>query len=286
MQEYDVALKLALQYPAERMLRLLTGGSRWEWLNVELPEVRNRRVDMLGKSPEGALVHIELQSTNDVRMAVRMLKYWAEIYDQLSEAPQQVVLYVGQEPQRMQDTLREGRTQFGYEIVDIRELDGEPLLDSERLGDNVLGILARLRDQREAVRRVLSKITGLGADERGVALSQLIILAGLRRLGGVVEQEAKRMPILNDILDHEVLGREFKKGLAEGVQQGIEQGVRQGIERGVQQEAWHMLRRLIEKRFGTMPMWAAEKLAKRSAGELEELSMRLLDVQSIEELLR
>jgi flagellar biosynthesis/type III secretory pathway protein FliH len=137
-------------------------------------------------------------------------------------------------------------------------------------------------------------------------------------VGWCAEQEAKRMPILNDILDHEVLGREFKKGLAEGVQQGIEQGVRQGIEqgvrqgieqgvqqgiergvqqgiergvqqgieRGVQQEAWHMLRRLIEKRFGTMPMWAAEKLAKRSVGELEELSMRLLDVQSIEELLR
>ena len=98
------------------------------------------------------------------------------------------------------------------------------------------------------------------------------------------------MPILNDILDHEVLGREFKKGLVEGVQQGleqgIEQGVQQGIERGVQQGELTVLRRQIEKRFGTMPIWAAEKLAKRSAGELEELSVRLLDAPGIEELLR
>ena len=89
-----------------------------------------------------------------------------------------------------------------------------------------------------------------------------MILAGLRHLEEAVEQEARKMPILNDILDHKVLGREFKRG------------------------ELTVLRRLIEKRFGAIPSWAEERLAGRSTGELEELSVRVLDAESIEDLLK
>ena len=86
------------------------------------------------------------------------------------------------------------------------------------------------------------------------------------------------MPILNDILDHEVLGREYKKGLEKGVQQGLEQGVQRG--------ELMVLRRQIEKRFGSIPPWAEEQLARLSASELENLSVRVLDANTLEELLR
>ena len=78
------------------------------------------------------------------------------------------------------------------------------------------------------------------------------------------------MPILNDILDHEVIGPEIKKG----IQKGIEIG------------ELKILRRLIKKRFGSVPNWAEERLAKLSAKELEELSVRVLDAKSIESLLK
>src|SRR5205085_4845599 len=45
-------------------------------------------------------------------------------------------------------------------------------------------------------------------------------------------EEARKMPILNDILDHEVLGREYKRGLQQG--------------------ELTVLRRQIEKRFGSI----------------------------------
>ena len=70
------------------------------------------------------------------------------------------------------------------------------------------------------------------------------------------------MPILNDLLDNKVLGREFKRG------------------------ELTVLRRLIEKRFGAIPSWAEDRLADRSAADLEELSVRVLDAQSIEDLLK
>jgi flagellar biosynthesis/type III secretory pathway protein FliH len=66
----------------------------------------------------------------------------------------------------------------------------------------------------------------------------------------VVEQEARKVPILNDILDNKVLGREYKRGHQDGVQEGIEQGIEQGreqsLEQGVQQGELTIVRRLIE----------------------------------------
>ena len=74
------------------------------------------------------------------------------------------------------------------------------------------------------------------------------------------------MPILGDTLDNRVLGREYKRGLQEG--------------------ELTVLRRVIEKRFGAIPTWAEERLTGRSAADLEELSVRVLDAQSIEDLLK
>ena len=78
------------------------------------------------------------------------------------------------------------------------------------------------------------------------------------------------MAILNDILQHEILGREYKKGRKEGRQEG----------------ELAILRRQIEKRFGSVPNWAEERLEKLSAKELEEVSVRLLDTKSLESLLK
>jgi hypothetical protein len=46
MHEYDVALKLLLQASADTVLREVTGVRVTRWLNVEMPQVRNARVDL------------------------------------------------------------------------------------------------------------------------------------------------------------------------------------------------------------------------------------------------
>ena len=69
MHDYGVTLKLVLQSSAGLMLRSLTGVNIERWLNVELPEVRNSRVDLLGATADDGLIHIELQSGNDSNMA-------------------------------------------------------------------------------------------------------------------------------------------------------------------------------------------------------------------------
>jgi hypothetical protein len=120
----------------------------------------------------------------------------------------------------------------------------------------------------------VGKIAGLAAAEREAAFTQLLLLAGLRRLEETVEREIQRMPVYIDLLENKVLGPAFKKGLEEGELKGKLEG------------ELKILRRQIEKRFGPIPKWAAERLAARSAAQLEELGDRILEVTSIEDLLR
>jgi hypothetical protein len=92
----------------------------------------------------------------------------------------------------------------------------------------------------------------------------------LRRLEETAKREIRKVPVFIDILENKVLGAPFKKGLEEGLREG----------------ELTVLRRLIEKRFGAIPSWVEERLAGQSTVELVDLSVRVLDAQSIEDLLR
>ena len=286
MQEYDVALKVLLRGSAKLTMRELTGVVVEQWLDVELPKVQNTRVDLLGKTADRGLIHLELQSTNDAAMPLRMAEYCLGVFRRFGKFPRQVLLYVGEAPLQMGDELRGPDLWFRYRAIDIRDLDGERLLESEDIGDNVIAVLARLRDHKDAVRRIVERIAGLAAGERQTALAQLLILAGLRHLEETVEREARKMPIFIDILENKVLGREYKRGRQEGLQEGLQEGELKGKLEGKLEGELKVLRRLIEKRFGAIPGWAEERLAGQSAADLEELSVRVLDAQSIEDLLK
>jgi hypothetical protein len=262
MQEYDVALKSLLRGSAKLTMRELTGTAIEKWLDVEMPKVQNTRVDLLGETPDKGLVHLELQSRHDPSMALRMAEYCLSVFRLFERFPRQVLLYVGEAPLRMASELRGDDVWFRYRAIDIRELDGDRLLASEDVGDNVIAILARLRDHKDAVRRIVERIAGLMPGERETALGQLLILAGLRQMEEIVEREVQTMPLLDDILDNKVIGREMRKG------------------------ELTILRRLIEKRFGAIPGWAEERLVGRSARELEDLILGILDATTIEDLLK
>ena len=162
----------------------------------------------------------------------------------------------------METTLRGPSLQYSFRLVDVRDLDGERLLRSPVVDDNIIVLLTKLKDVRGSVQQLLQRIAGLDAGEREEAFARLLILSELRNLGQLVEEEASKMPILNDIREHSVLGREYKKG------------------------ELSVLRRQLEKRFGTVPAWAEERLSKLSPQELEDLSIRVLDAKSIDDLLK
>ncbi|HEX4168031.1 MAG TPA: DUF4351 domain-containing protein, partial [Bryobacteraceae bacterium] len=129
-------------------------------------------------------------------------------------------------------------------------------------------MLGRLRNKHRVVREIVTRIAALEPLGRDLLLRQLLILAGLQRLEELIEGEAKKMPILESILEHKVLGREFKRGLKEGQQQG----------------ELKLILGMLEKRFGPLPESAEQKVRALPEPELLQLGLRLLDVQSLEEL--
>ncbi|MGA8595596.1 MAG: DUF4351 domain-containing protein [Bryobacteraceae bacterium] len=271
MHEYDTVLKALLQGSANSILEQITGIRVAQWLNVELPQVQQSRVDLLGESAATAkteeapnLVHLELQSTNEPQIALRMAEYSLRVYRQFQRFPQQIVLYVGDPEMRMPSELAGPQHVCRYTIIDIRSLDSEPLLHSPFPADNVIAILTRLRDQKAAIRQILSRIATLESGARETAFAQLLILSGLRKLEESIRAEVQFMPIMHDILDHGVIGPAIKQGM--------------------QQEGMSIVRRLIEKRFGPLPTWAEERLARLSIPELETLSLRVIDAKGLDNL--
>jgi predicted transposase YdaD len=186
------------------------------------------------------------------------------------------VLYVGSERLRMPSELDTPDLTCRYTIVDIRHWNAEILLRSNHPGDAILSILGRDGNRMETVRRILERIAKMKQSSREIAFSKLMILAGIRQLGGVVEQEAKQMPILLDIMDHDVIGPAIRKGRKEGKAEGRLEGK---IE-----EASAIAQRQLAARFGPLSPATKKRLAKLTLPELEDLAIRLLTAKSIAEL--
>ncbi len=108
------------------------------------------------------------------------------------------------------------------------------------------------------------------------ALARFLIISGLRRLAPAVQEETQKVPILNDILDHEVLGPAIRQGLEQGLQQGRQEGEHEG--------RYVMLKKLILKRFGTIPARIETRLAKLSADELDAVALRLVEVSDLDQI--
>ena len=272
MHEYDVALKNILTRPGSSVLTQLTGASSIKWINVESPKVNNRRVDLLGELPDGNLVHIELQSRNEKDFPLRMAEYLFGIGLRYGRLPRQVVLYVGEATLLMKDRVESPDVSVRFHVVDIRDLDGEQLLASTNIGANVLALLTRLGEKREAVRRILERIAAGRRAERDGALAELFIIAGLRRMEDEAREEATKMPVLNDIMDNKVIGPAIRQGRAEGRIEGRVEG------------QMELVLSQIQKRFGRIPPAVGQRIAALKPAQLKRVGLRLLDAQPIEDL--
>ena len=65
---------------------------------------------------------------------MRMAEYSLAIYRLRGKFPRQIVLYVGEAPLKMEDTLVGPDLQFRYRLIDVRDLDGERLRQSPQMG--------------------------------------------------------------------------------------------------------------------------------------------------------
>jgi len=207
-------------------------------------------------------------------MPWRMLDYYSLLYQHYGQAPQQQVLYVGEAPLALASHIAEATLAFHYAVIDIRTLDGEQLLASAVLEDNLLALLCGSDNPRLVVQRLLQRIGELPRPAHSDAVVALLILAELRRLHALVLEETKQMPITIDIMENPFLREAFEKGQLEGRQEGRQAG----------ESA--LLCRQLEQRFGPLPAWARQQIEAAETATLETWGVRLLDATSLEDVLR
>jgi hypothetical protein len=280
MSCFDTVLKELILGSRSLLVEDLAGSPVVEWVNVEFPRTRNARADLVGWLADGRLWHLELQGENDDNIDWRALEYLVLIHRQMKKTPIQVTLYVGDEPLRMRGRIDLEPLRFRHRVVDIRDFDAERLLASENLNDNVMSILCRVADRREAVRRILRRIAVRPGPERADALARLLVLSGLRgaSASALVAEESRTMPVVIDPMKNPVLRQWYEEALAQGFARGQEQGANQ--------ESDTILRHLLERRFGPLPEWTASRLASSTREQREDWALRLLDASSLEDIFR
>src|SRR5258708_13975497 len=151
-QDYDVALKLLFRTKSSRAVQEIAGGPVKRWLDKELPTIRNTRVDLLGETIGGEFVHLEFMSENQKLFELRMAGYYAEIYQALGRHPRQALVYVGRAKLRMSGHFRSPTLNFPFRVVDIGELNGKRFLAMSEVGDQILPLLRRSINCRQAMR--------------------------------------------------------------------------------------------------------------------------------------
>jgi hypothetical protein len=267
---YDATLKNLFTHSARGLFRTLTGSTPTEWLNVEMPRVNARRLDLLGRFRNGELWNIEFQATNDAQMAERAGGYYLETRIRTGEHVEQIILYLGKEPMRMNPSIDTPSMQFKFRLMDIGELDGDALAANGDLGDAMLAILARVKSRQQAIRRVLDRIAKLKGKAREVAIEQLAIIAGLRGLEvDVIEEARKYMPFVVDLMENKIYRARYERGLAAGRTEG----------------RLETLRLLLKKRFGRLPAWAQKRLDGATTEQLETWTLKVLDASTLEDVL-
>jgi hypothetical protein len=73
-------------------------------------------------------------------------------------------------------------------------------------------------------------------------------------------------------------------GIFQGRQEGLQKGLQKGRQEGRQEGEILVLKKQLRRRFGELPFWVEDKLAKASADELEFWAEAILDAKTLEEV--
>lgn len=270
---YDVSLKALFLREGDGIIRRrLFGGRVTEHLATEQPQVLNNRADMVVRTEDGLLHQVEFQVSNEQGFGLRMFEYYAYLVCTHRQHVVQTVLYLGQEPLRLETGYCTPSMDFRFAIIPLREMDAEPLLASEDWADIALALLAR-GDREKALRVAVSRLRLMGREDRAWASGTLLLLSGIIDFEEVVNERMKEAGMIN-VMENKVLAplmlQQYEKGRDEGVQEGVQA----------------VLVELLTERFGALPAWAVARIDSAASEELHAWVKRVLHGTSLEDTLR
>jgi Putative transposase, YhgA-like/Domain of unknown function (DUF4351) len=299
-----------------QLLREFVAGPWLDNLDLEAMERQNARFhaetgdrregDMIWRIPHHGggdtylLLLLEFQSTSDHWMALRVLVYasllWQQLVNEKSLPPDgklppilPVVLYNGDRRWAAPLSLHElvgladhsplwpWQPVMRYQIVD----EGGFAEDDLARRDALLALLFRLESSPDPEQVVDLADAVLAWFRRHPGFEALrSIFAAL--LGAIMEPLSPGLQVPDELLEV----RNMLATQAEGwKRQWLREGEQKGRQEGRQEGEATLLLRLLERRFGTLPGWALDRIAAADTVALEEWSLRVLDATSLDDVL-
>ncbi len=158
-------------------------------------------VKVLEDNPEDEhIFHVEFQTSPDYS-AYRGLFYRSFLSYNYNLPVRQVVVYVGNEPHRIQTSLEEPNLSYRLEIVDFRSRSYREFLYKDTPEEIIMAILCNLEgeDPEKIIIEILERIRNFELDRVGKCSVQLQFLSNLRDLQSLVTKNIKKMPLNIDL---------------------------------------------------------------------------------------
>ena len=256
-------------------------------LNTKLQITEERDADFLLditlQDGSSFILHIEFQAANDSDMPYRMLRYWLFITQKYGKPVRQVLFYVGKEPLRMPNYIKNEKVSYEYDIIDFRNIDYEKFMNSDSPQEIVIAILCnfKAKDDTIVIKNLLNRIkeTVKGNLSRCRYIRQLEVLSQLRDLQEKVYEEADEMALV-DVYDIERDVR-YKQGMEKGMEKGIERGVERGLIKGLREG----IQLAIELKFSINGMFLIDIIDHiENLERLEQIKGYIKKASSVDEL--
>jgi hypothetical protein len=302
LDDYDSPWKEALEqyFPAFCAFYFLLAyaGIAWErgyeWLDKELQqvvrdaEVGRRYADKLIKvwRRDGVetwmLVHVEVQGQYEAGFAERMFQYYSRLSDRYRRPVASLVVLTDQRPNwrpsRYRQALWGCELRLRYPVVKLLDYRGRDAELEAHPNPFALVTLAHLKAQDTAhdptTRYQWKRRLVQGLYERGWERQDVLEL--FRFLDWML-----RLPDA----DEDRLWVELQQFEEQRVMQYVTSveriGIKKGLQQGLQQGEGRILRRLLARKFGSIPDWVETRLAAATPDQLENWSERVLDAATL-----
>ncbi len=208
-----------------------------EDLNLSMPRTKEKRPDFAKLATNGDekyIFHLEIQTSNDREMPCRMLEYFEFFYRRHKLPVRQFVLYIGKAKLNMLSEIKVAKLQYEFDIIDIRKIDYEYFINSDKPESIILAILCDYKAQnpRAVISEILHKLENTENEDFQKYVFQLKILSELRSLQEELKNEVKNMPFQ---FKYDVEKDPFyKEGISQGISQGISKANHETIVRMLQ----------------------------------------------------
>jgi len=252
----DITLRDVISNLPHKFIELLTNSRGKKLLDSNLPDVKDKRADLIVLMEDDSIFHLELQSYNDSNMPFRMLEYYTLLRQKYKrESINQMCLYVGEKPLNMKNCIAQENLNYSYTLKDIRELNCQELLNSDDFEDKLLAVLCDIKDTDRYINGIIEEILKLDENKRRDEIKKLLSFSRYRpKINDKLIARLKEdvMPLTIE-LEHDPY---YKQGVFSEKVNIIKNGLKKGLDietltylTGLSKEKIEEIRRSIKESF-------------------------------------